>query len=184
MSGAETDSTATDDGVGRIDRSPTYLSSALAVVAGALAALAGAYAPVGLTAGLAGLVGLTVGLAVGRQTPVTLGAAALVVGVVAGGVSGAPVLATLLGTTTALLSFDFATTALGLGEQLGRSAPTAEVELLHAGASTLVGLGVVVAGFTLHEVVTGSQPVSAVVGLLAVVVILVAALRRSDPSPA
>lgn len=173
----------TGDGVGRIDRRPTPLSSGLAVVAAASTAIASAYAPLALVSGLVGLLALVVGLAVGRQAAVTVGAGTLVVGVIAAGVSGAPVLATLVGTMSALLAFDFATTALGLGEQLGRGAPTAAVELLHAATSTLVGLGVVIVAFGLHEVAVGDQPVSAVLGLLLVVVFLVAALRRSDPTP-
>jgi hypothetical protein len=170
------------DGVGRIDRSPTYLSSGLAVVAGTLTVTTSAATWPAVASGLAGLLGLAVGLGFGRQSPVTVGAGLLVVGVIAAGISGVPVLVTLLGITTALLAYDLATTAIGLGEQLGRAASTAEVELLHAAVSTLVGLGVVVLGFAVHEAAVGNQPASAVLGLLVVVVVLVAALRRSDPT--
>ena len=171
----------TSNGVGPIERSPTYLSSTLALLAGVSTAVLSAYAQVALGATLAGLLVLGLGLGVGRQSPVTVGGGLLVAGVVAAGVSGAPVSATVLGMTTALLAFDLGTTALGLGEQLGRETPTSEVELLHAVASAAVGLGVVVPALAIREVATGGQPVSAVFGLLVVVLLSVVVLRRADP---
>jgi hypothetical protein len=170
-------------GVGQIDRSPTQVSSALALLAAVITAGASAYTPLGVASGLAGLLVLALGLVVGRQSPVTVGGGLLVAGVIVVGVAGAPVTATLVGTMTAVLAFDFGTTAVGLGEQLGREAPTAEVELVHGAASTAVGLVVVAAGFAIHEVAVGNQPVAAVVGLLVVVLVAVATLRRVDPAP-
>lgn len=171
------------DGVGQIDRSPPRLSSALALLAGLCTAALSVAAPLALTGGLVGLLALALGLALGRQPLVTVGGGLLVAGVILAGVSGAPVLVTLVGTMTALLAFDLGTTALGLGEQLGRETPSAELELVHAAASTAVGLGVVAAGFLVHEVATGGRPVSVVFGLLVVVLVSVAALRRADPVP-
>lgn len=174
-------STDPDASVGPIDRSPTHLSGTFALLAGLSTAVLSTYAPVALGAALAGVLVLGLGLGVGRQLPVTVGGGLLAAGVVAAGVSGAPVSVTLLGMTTALLAFDLGTTAVGLGEQLGREAPTAEVELLHAAVSAAVGLGVVVSALTIREVATGGQPVSAVFGLLVVVLLSVAVLRRVDP---
>jgi hypothetical protein len=168
-------------GVGPIDRAPTYLSSTLALLAAVSTAVLSAYAPVALGSALVGLLVLAVGLGLGRQQEITVGGGLLVVGVVAAGTSGAPVSATVLGMTSALLAFDTATTAVGLGEQLGREATTSEVELFHAAASTAVGLGVVVPALAIREAATGGQPVSAVFGLLVVVLLSVVVLRRADP---
>jgi len=171
----------TNAGVGPVDRSPTYLSSTLALLAAVSTVVLSTYAPVALGSGLAGLLALGLGLGFGRQPLVTVGGGLLVTGVIAAGVSGAPVAATLFGVTTALLAFDTGTTALGLGEQLGRETPTSEVELLHAAASAGVGLGVVVPALAIHKVATGGQPVSAVFGLLVVALLAVVVLRRADP---
>ena len=173
----------TGAGVGQIDRSPTYLSGTLALLAGAVTVLLSAVAPVAVAVGLAGLLALGLGLWLGRQAPVTVGAGLLVVGVLAAGVSGASLVATPLGVMTALLAFDLGTTALGLGRQLGRATPTAEVELLHAAASTAVGLSVLIAALVVHGVATGGQPVEAVFGLLVAVLFVVVLLRRVVPVP-
>jgi hypothetical protein len=164
----------------RIDRSPTYLSSGLALAAAAATTVASAAVELATLVCLAGLLAVAIGLAVGRQPPVTVGTGLLVLGVIVSGAAEVPVLVTLLGITAALLTYDFATTAIGLGEQLGRGAPTAQVELLHAGVSTFLGLGIVVASFVVKESAAGDQPVGAVLGLLIAVVVLVAALRRAD----
>lgn len=163
-----------------VDRSPTYLSSGLALAAAGVTTVASATVELAAVVCLAGLLAVAIGLAVGRQSPVTVGTGLLVLGVLVGGAATVPMLVTLLGITAALLTYDFATTAIGLGEQLGRGAPTAQVELFHAGVSTLLGLGIVVASFAVTESATSDQPVGAVLGLLVAVVVLVAALRRAD----
>lgn len=165
----------------RIDRSPTYVSSALALAAGVLTVTVTADLATGLVTCVAGVVVLAVGLTVGRQWVVTAASALLVVGVLLAAAEGAAVVAALIGIMSALLAFDLASTAVDLGEQLGRETATARVELLHAGASTLVGLVTVVVAFAVNQSVTGDQPVSAVLGLVIAVLLLVAALRRADP---
>jgi hypothetical protein len=167
--------------VGPVDRSPTYLSSALALGAGAVATTAGTYSVVGLAGCVAGVLVLAAGLATGRQALVTLAGGTLVGGVLVGVAGGAPALAALVGVAAALLAFDFGSTAVGLGEQLGREAPTLRLELVHAVASTLVGLGFVFGGFAIHEIAAGGQPTSAVFGLALAVVVLLAALRHAGP---
>jgi hypothetical protein len=165
-----------------IDRSPTYLSSGLAVVAAAVTtATAGPFSIPGLVGCVAGVAVLAAGLATGRRRLVRLAGVALVGGVLAAGLVDAPVLATLVGLAGALLAVDFGTTAVDLGTQLGRETPTGRVELLHATTSTLVGAGFVSAGFAVNEFVTGGQPLSAVFGLVLTVVVLLAALRRAEP---
>ncbi|ERH08745.1 MAG: hypothetical protein J07HX64_00494 [halophilic archaeon J07HX64] len=167
----------------RIDRAPTRPSSALALVAAVTTTVAGVYSPVAFAGCLLGGLVLVTGLAAGEQQAVTAGSAILVVAVLAGGSSGAPVVATLVGVTGALLALDLGSTALSLGEQLGRQAPTLRLELVHAAASTLVGLGIVAAGTAVHSVVVGEQPETAALGLVVAVVVLLLALRGIEVVP-
>jgi hypothetical protein len=169
------------DDLDRMDRSPPYLSSGLAVVAGAVAVTASTYDPLALVGSVAGVFLLVAGLATGRRGLVTLASGVLVAAVLQAGTADAPVFATLLGVAAALLAFDLGTTAVDLGEQLGRETPARRLELVHAAASTLVGTGFVLAGFAIHEFATGGQPLSAVFGLVIAAVVLLAALRRADP---
>lgn len=168
--------------VDRVDRSPTYLSSALALVAATVATAVSPASLPALTGCVTGTALLAVGLAVGRRLLVTLAGTTLVAGVLLGATAGAPVPFTLVGVAAALLAFDLGTTAVSLGEQLGREAATERLELVHAAASTLVGLAFVTAGYAVNEVATGGQPLSAVFGLVLAVLVLLAALRRVDPT--
>jgi len=165
----------------RIDRSPPYLGSGLALAAGVVAVVASVDSNLGVVLASGGLVGLAAGLAAARQGLVTAGGGLLILGPLVAGTGTAPVLATLVGVTAGLLAFDFASTAVALGRQLGRDAPTAQVELVHAAASTAVGLGFVAAGFAVYETATAGQPVSAVVALVVAVLVLLVALRRASP---
>lgn len=165
----------------RIDRSPTVLSGALALLAAVFAATANADVPVAFLTCVLGVLVLGAGLLTGRQFAVTAGAGLLVLGSLVGGTQDAPVLVTLVGVATGLLAFDLGSTAVTLGEQLGREADTTQVELVHAVASTLVGGVLVGAGFGIHEAASNGQPLSGVLGLVIAVLVLVAALRRADP---
>jgi hypothetical protein len=172
---------STDDPLDRIDRAPTRASSVLALCAAVLTTGAGLYSPFALGICLLGGLALAAGLAAGAQRGVTAGSGMLVTGALAGGLVGAPVLPTLVGVTGGLLALDLGSTALTLGDQLGRAAETLRLELLHAAAGGLVGLGLVVAGLAVHETATGGQPLTAVLGLVVAVVLLSAALRRVSP---
>ena len=123
------------------------------------------------------------GLVAGEQRSVTDGSGILVVAALISGAAGAPVVATLTGVTGALLALNLGSTALSLGDQLGRQAPTLRLELVHAAASTLVGLGVVTAGTAVHSAAGDGQPTTAVLGLVVAVVVLLLALRRIDTVP-
>jgi hypothetical protein len=172
-----------DDGLGRIDRAPTRLSSVLALGAAVLTTATSAYSPLAFVCCLVGGLVLAAGLAGGDQRAVTTAGGLLIVGVLAGGVAGAPVAPTLVGVTGAVLAVDLGSTALAVGEQLGRKAPTTRLELVHATGSVLVGLGLVTGGVVVHEAAAGSQPVTAVFGLVVAVVVLFVALRRMEPVP-
>ena len=169
------------DGLERIDRKPTRLSSVLALGAAALTTAASAYSPFAFVSCLLGGLVLVAGLAGGDQRAITTAGGLLVVGVVLGGVVGAPVAPTLVGVTGALLAVDLGSTAVTVGDQLGRRAPTARLELVHATGSVLVGAGLVAGGLVVHGTAAGSQPVTGVFGLVVAVVVLFVALRRIDP---
>lgn len=169
------------DGLDRIDRAPSRLSSVLALVAAVVTTAASAYSPWAFGPSLLGGLVLAVGLAAGDRTAVTAGSGVLVAGVLVGGVVGAPVAPTLVGVTGALLAFDFGRTALAVGEQLGREAPTARLELVHATGSLLVGLGLVTGGMLVHGAAAGTQPTTAVFGLVVAAVVLLVALQRMNP---
>ncbi len=167
----------------RIDHAPTRPSSALALVAAVTTTAAAVYSPLAFAGCLVGGLVLVTGLAAGEQRGVTTGSAILVVAALAGGAAGAPVVATLVGVTGALLALDLGSTALSLGEQLGRRAPTLRLELVHATASTLVGVGIVTAGTAVHSAAVEGQPATAVPGLVVAVVVLLLVLRRIEAVP-
>lgn len=160
-----------------VTRAPTRLASGAAVAAGLLAVVAtGPYSWLALAAGTGGVLLLVGGLVRGTVRVVTTGGFALLVGALAGGLAGAPAPATLLGAATAVLAWDAGGTAVALGEQLGREAPTRRLELVHLGGSVLAGLLASGVGFGLYRVTTGGQPVAALVFSLVAAVLLVAAL--------
>jgi hypothetical protein len=140
------------------------------------------YSVIGL--GLAGLgfLALTAGVIVGTRLLATLGASGLFAGAVAAGADTVPVLFTLFGILGAILAYDFAGTAIDLGEQLGREADTQRLELVHLATSSLVGTAVGVVSYLIYTLGAGGQPISAVVGLLLAVVVLFVALRRQQPT--
>lgn len=167
----------------RLDRSPARLSSGFAVVMGLIVATASApYAAHAAALSVAGLAVLTVGVVVGRHRLVTLGCAGLFVSALAAGAESAPVLVTLISVTGAVLAWDFAGTAIDLGEQLGRSTRTARLEVVHAAGSTAVGAGVGGLGFLVYLSVSDGQPISAVFALLVAAVLLLVGLRHLDPA--
>jgi len=171
------------DQLGRIDRAPARLSSVLALGAAVLTTAASAYSPVAFACSLLGGLVLAAGLAGGNRSAVTTAGGLLVAGVLVGGVAGAPVAPALVGVTGALLAVDLGGMALAVGDQLGREAPSARLELVHATGSALVGLVLVAGGLVVHETAAGSQPVTGVVALVVAVVVLFVALRRMPPIP-
>lgn len=161
-----------------IDRSPTRLSGSVAVLAAVLAfATVGAYSWPALAAGAAGVALIVAGLLVGSEPAVTGGAAALAGGVLVGGVEGVPALLVLFAAALAVLAWDAATFAVGLGRQLGRAADTARLEAVHLAATVSVGAATVGVGYALFRTAGGGLPVTALVFLLLGAVLLSAALR-------
>jgi hypothetical protein len=149
---------------------------AVCLAAIALAA-SGFYSWLGLAVGTGGLVVLGVGVARGSTGGVTLGAFAVFVGTIFAGIRGAPVLPILVSAATVVLAWDVGRNAISIGTQLGRSAETTRLEVVHVAASSGVAVITVGVGYGLYTVGTGDQPVAAVVFLLLAAVLLVAALE-------
>lgn len=166
-----------------IDRSPTRVASALAVLS-ALAALVagGASSWIGLALGGAGVAVLAAGVALARHDAVSLGAAALFGGVLAAGVQGAPVAPLLAGGVATVVAWDSAGTAIDLGAQLGREAPTRRLELVHAAGTALVGGLAATAGWSIYQISLGSRPLTGPVFLLVAALCLAGALAARDGS--
>lgn len=165
-------------GTAGVDRSPTRLSAVLAVAAALVAVLAaGLYSWLTLVLGVVGLFGLVGGVLAGRQAAVTAGSVGIFVGVVAAGTDGAPALVLLVGAVAAVVAWDSATNAISLGRQLGREAPTARLELVHATTTAAVGGGAVGLTYGLYALVEGGESLTALVLLVLAVVVIASALR-------
>jgi hypothetical protein len=161
-----------------IDRSPAVLSSALAITAAAIAAGTSALASsVGIALGAGGFLVVVAAVVRGSRRAVTLGAVALLVAVLFGGLqSDAPYLL-LPGVMATVLAWDLGEQAINVGEQLGRAAETTQLEAAHAAGSTVVAVGAGGLGYGIYLVSSGGQPVTALVFLLLAVVVLTSALR-------
>jgi hypothetical protein len=160
-----------------IDRSPTRPGSVVAAVA-ALAALVarGAFSWPALGVATAGVALLGVGLAFARHDAVTVGGGLLFLAVLVAGLRGAPVVALLSGAVATVVAWDSAGTAIDLGAQLGRAAPTLRLELVHTGGTVLVGALAASVGWALFQLRLGTAPLTAPVLLLVAVLAITGAL--------
>lgn len=160
-----------------IDRGPTRFSRWVAAFAGGLAFVTtGFYSWIALAVGSVGLVVLWIGLARGRTALVTGGAFGLFLAAIVAGAQGAPVGPVLAGVVLGVVAWDTGGNAIGIGEQLGRSADTTRIEVLHAGASLVVGAFTAGIGYGVYRFGSAGQPVAAVTFLLIGAVLLIATL--------
>lgn len=165
-----------------VDDSPAALSSVLGAGIGLLGAVtAGLYAPLALAASAVGFVSLAAGLLVGRPTLISLGAVGILVGAMLAGWVGASPAVVVFAVAAAILSWDLARFAVGLGEQLGSEATTVRLELVHAVASIGVGVGAILLGAVAFAVAGGSASSTGLAVLVAAVILGVVALRRIAP---
>lgn len=149
----------------------------LAVLASLAAVLPLVTTPPGLALGLVGFALLGVGVRAERPRLFGFGVAGLAGGVVLGGLAGAAPSAVLAATAGTLLAWDVGDNALVVGEQLGRAAPTARLELVHATASGIV-LATGAAGvYAVFSLVGGGRPTLALALLLLGATLLAATLR-------
>lgn len=161
-----------------IDRSPTRLSSALAVTAAALSAgTSGLASTLSLAAGAAGLLLVTLGVVRASRRAVTLGAATLLVAALVGAILASLQVLVLPGVMAAILAWDLGEQAITVGEQLGRETETTNLEVAHAAGSTAVAVSSGGIGYAIYLVAAGGQPVTALVFLLLAAVVLTSALR-------
>ena len=161
-----------------IDRSPARLSSALAVTAAGLSAGTSALTgTVGLAVGATGFLVVALGVLRGSLRAITLGATALLIATLFGGLAtGAPFLL-LPGIIATVLAWDLGEQAINVGEHLGRGADTTQLEATHAAGSTVVAVGAGGLGYGVYLVSAGGRPVTALVFLLLAAVVLTSALR-------
>lgn len=138
---------------------------------------------VALLVGMVGLAVLALGLLAlrskGSRLFVTLGAAVVGAGALTAGALGeTSTVSTFAAVAATMVAWDAAERAISLGEQVGRDADTAAVELVHAGGSTVVGaaaVGVAVGATSVGEV---DLPVAGLALLLGAGIVLMLALYR------
>ena len=130
-----------------VDPAPARPSAwaAAATGLGAAAVLAVVGSP-GAPVAAVGLVCLLLGLGLPAGRLVDVGGTGLLIGAVWSGLAGVVAPAVLVGFAGGYLAWDLGATALSVGDQLGRAAPTARLELVHAAVvvgvlGTAAGLG-------------------------------------------
>ena len=161
-----------------LDRSPTRPGSLFASVAALVAVgLPGLYSWLTLGAGMLGLILLGSAVLGGRQSAATVGSGLVFVGVIVAGLEGAPEVVLLVATVATVLAWDSASTAISLGRQLGSETPTTKVEVVHVGATALVGGAAVAIAYGLYTVVAGEGSLTAVVFLVLAAVLFASVLR-------
>lgn len=161
-----------------IDRSPTPVAGWIGIVTGLVAAATiGLYTWSGLVAGTVGALVLVAGVAVGRESTVSVGAVVLLGGTIGAAVEGAPGPVVLVATVASVLAWDAGRYAIRLGARFGRDAPTARIELVHSAASGLVGVFTAGLGYGIFRSATAGQPLIALVYLLLAAILIATALR-------
>ncbi|MFB6296858.1 MAG: hypothetical protein ABEH66_08500 [Halobacteriales archaeon] len=161
-----------------IDRSPSRVSTVTAVGAGFVAAATSALvAPGALLAAVPGMLAVFLGLYRGSRRVLSVGVMGLLGGSMFAGAAGAPPLVVLCSVTAAVLTWDYASTAISVGRQLGRRADTARLERTHTLASLGVAAVTIVVSFGVFRSITGTHPVATVFFLLLAALLLVGALR-------
>ena len=163
-----------------VDRRPPRLGQGLALVAGLLGVLAaGVGSGLGAIGAGGGLLVLGVGLGLGSRRAVSVGALALLGGLLYAGLAGAPPAALLVGVAATTLAWDLGGYAIDLGAELGREAVTWRPQVLHATASLVVATTVAGVGYGIFLVALGGQTVIALLLLLLGGLALVATLDYS-----
>lgn len=160
-----------------VDRRPAGLSSWVSALAGSFAfVMIGFYSWPALVIGAIGVIVLWAGLVRGTISTVTTGAFGLFIAAVIAGTQSAPLLPTLASIVLTVVAWDTGGNAISIGEQLGRSADTIRIEVVHGFASLTVGTVTAGVGYAIYRFSAGGQPVAAVVFLLLGAVLLIATL--------
>lgn len=163
-----------------LDRGPTTVSSLTSVGSSLVVALAvGSWYWPGLFVVAPGVGCVLLGLYRRSRTLLGGGLACFVVGAVLAALAGVPVEPLLLGSASAVLAWDAGERAITVGEQLGRTASTARIELLHATATAFVGSWSVGITYLAFSRLSVSYPLSSIV-LLCIGVVSLLYARRSE----
>jgi hypothetical protein len=163
---------------GEIDRSPARISTAFAVGAAFVAtASGGLVSTTALAVAMAGTAGVFLALYLGSRRILSVGVIGLFLGAMVSGLDGATSLTVLASVTAGALTWDYGTTAISVGRQLGRQADTARAEKTHALASAGVAVATIAVSVGIYRSITGTHPVAAVFFLLLAAVLLVGTLR-------
>jgi hypothetical protein len=160
-----------------LDTRPSQFGIGLTVLFGLIAMLATFVIPLSLVPGLFGLLFLVGGTARERASLVTIGAGGLVIAILIAGLAGAGPVPLLIATAATVLAWDAGTQAIDLGTMLGRKADTSRPLLVHSAASTAIAATVSGLGYAIYHIVSGGQPVTALVLLLFGALVLIAMFR-------
>lgn len=121
-------------------RAPSRLGQVVALVAAAVGVvLTAPFAALALPFAVAGLAVVAGSLFVAHSRGwLSVGVGLILLGaIISGGYGAVPVELMLVGVAAALLAFDVGQYTIGVGEQLGRQAPTRRLEVTHATASAI-----------------------------------------------
>lgn len=151
----------------KFTRAPRRTGSVIAITSGVLTVvLTGLFAWSSFMMGLIGILCLSAGVLTGRGRLVSFGAIGLFACVVITGALGAPSLAVLIGAVATVVAWDSGQNAISLGQQLGQKSPARTIELVHTGATALVGAVAISAGYGIFLVARGGESSSAFFFLL------------------
>lgn len=176
-----TDTTEVGDRAVELDHRPALTSAVVSLFAGVVATLASTpFLAAALPLGFAGVTFLGIGLFVTESRSwISLGVVGLFVAVLVVGVFGAaPTSLLLVSTVAVLVAWDAGQHAVTIGEQFGRTPPTRRGELLHAGASVVVGVLAAAVVYAVYLFATDSQPVLAVILVVGGALVLLWSLRE------
>ncbi|WP_338727509.1 hypothetical protein [Haladaptatus sp. DJG-WS-42] len=161
-----------------IDRTPSDFGRVLTMGVALVAVLIAAYAgPETVLLALAGVLSIAIGVLRGRRVAVTIGASVMFVALLLAGVSGLSIPLTLFGVSATVVAWDIGENAIGLGEQLGRHAPTKRAQLVHAKGSFVVATFACVVGYGAYVGAAGTDSLTALVLLLVGALVLTSVLR-------
>ncbi len=164
-------------GVEGIDRRPARPTVAVVGALAFVALLPLALVPTALAVGVPGAALVVVGTAAGSDRAATAGLLGLLGGVVVSGLAGVAPVVVLVEMVAALVAWDAAVQAIGLGRMLGREAGVRRALVVHVASSAGVAALVAAFGYVAFRLVGGEQPVTALVLLLFGGVVLAATLR-------
>lgn len=160
------------------EQAPTRFSTVTALGSGFVATASVALGtPITLAVGIPGMVAVFAGIHNRSRRLLSAGVIGVLAGTMIAGMSGTQVLTVLVSATAGVLCWDYGTTAISVGTQLGRRADTERLERVHSLTSLGVGAVTVVLSYGIYRSIGGSHPVAAVFFLILTVILLAGTLR-------